>query len=547
MNINTNPKILIAGAGPSGLVLALALRRNGIAVRIIEKSPTPGPGQRGPGIMPRTLELLQALGVFAEFKEYAIETPPVRTYALPEGIVPIHTFDMAPKLDPTPSCPHLSPLCIGQNHLESVLREALRKTSCEVEFGSELVSLAQDADGVDATIINKNGQEEVQRYDFLVGADGARGVVRKQLGLAFLGESRPSVNFIIGDVRLEGLEGYYWHMWGVMQGDFVYLRPTETPGLFALMMASSKNNYEALKQDPDAIQKAINDITGRKDLKLLELVWASHWKANMRMVDNFRAGRCFVAGDAAHVHSPTGGQGLNSGVQDSFNLAWKLALVQRSLAPMAVLESYNEERLPVIALMLSKTTSLLNRNLTATEKDDDVSYWDRGGELLMLGVNYRWSSIVIDERDGENAMKVPKDPYGAQSRDLRAGDRAPDAPALKDIHNGQIDIHLFDVFDSSRHTVLVFSDSPERFSSALQVLSRLPQDSIRCVAIIPSGSVSADMQGLDLTLEDSLGHAYSIYDFKGECDIAVVRPDGVLGAVVRSSEALQRYFGKIFV
>ncbi|KAJ7436721.1 FAD binding domain-containing protein [Mycena galericulata] len=547
MNINTNPKILIAGAGPTGLVLALALRRNGIAVRIIEKSPTPGLGQRGPGIMPRTQELLQALGVFAEFKENAIETPPVRTYAPPEGIVPINTFYMAPRLDPTPSCPHLSLLCIGQNQLEAVLREALRKTSCEVEFGSELVCLAQDADGVDATIIKKNGQEEVQRYDFLIGADGARGIVRRQLGLAFLGESRESVNFIIADVHLKGIDGDYWHMWGAMQSDYVYLRPTGTPGLFGMIMASSKGNYEELKKDPGAVQKAICDITGRKDLKLVEMGWASHWTANIRMVDNFRVGRCFVAGDAAHVHSPTGGQGLNSGVQDSFNLAWKLALVQRSLAPMALLESYNEERLPVIGEMLSKTTSLLNRTVTARATDTDVSYWNRGGALWMLGVNYRWSSIVIDERDDENATKVPKDPYGAQSRDLRAGDRAPDAPALKDIHNGQIDIHLFDVFDSSRHTVLVFSASPERCSSALQVLFHLPQDAVRCVAIIPSGSVSANIQGFDLTLEDTLGHAYSIYDFKGECDIAVVRPDGVVGAVVRSSEALQRYFGKIFV
>ncbi|KAJ7503274.1 FAD binding domain-containing protein [Mycena galericulata] len=547
MNTNTNPKILIVGAGPSGLVLALALRRNGITVRIIEKLPTPDPGQRGPGIMPRTQELLQALGVLAEFKEYAIETPLIRTYALPEGVVPMNTFYMAPRLEPTPSCPHLSLLCIGQNHLESVLREALRKTSCEVEFGTELVSLAQDADGVDATIIKKNGKEEVQRYDFLVGTDGARGVVRKQLGLPFLGESRPSVNFIIADVRLEGIDGDYWHMWGTMQSDFVYLRPTETPGLFGLTMASSKGNHEELTKDPDAIQKAIRDITGRKDLKLVEISWASNWKANIRMVENFRAGRCFMAGDAAHVHSPTGAQGLNSGVQDSFNLAWKLALVQRNLGSMALLESYNEERLPVIDEMLSKTTSLLNRSVTAKVTDNDVSHLDRGGALLMLGVNYRWSSIVIDERDDEKAVKTPKDVYGVQSRDLRAGDRAPDAPSLKDIRDGQIDKHLFDVFESSRHTVLVFSASPERYSSALQVLSHLPQDAIRCVAIIPSGIASTDIEGFDFTLEDSMGHAYSIYDFQGECDIAVVRPDGVLGAVVRSSEALKRYFGQIFV
>ncbi|KAJ7782041.1 FAD binding domain-containing protein [Mycena maculata] len=543
MNTDTTPKILIVGAGPCGLTLALAARRNGIAVRIIEKSPIPAISQRGAGIQPRTQELLRALGVLDAVNKHAILTPRIQTYVLPEGVVPLKTFDVVPLLKPTASCPSLSLIALGQNQLEFILRAALRKYSCEVEFGSKLLSLTQDADGVDAIIVKQDGQEKIERYDFVVGTDGARGIVRKQLGLSLFGESRPSINLITGDVRVEGIDIDYWHMWGEMKTDCVFLRPTEVAGLFHLMMASSQGNYQELINDHDALQKEITNITGRGDIRIVQVVSVAQWTANIRMAEMFQAGRCFVAGDAAHVHSPTGGQGMNSGVQDSFNLAWKLALVQRGLAPMTLLDSYTHERVPVIKEMLDATTQLLDRTVQAKAAGTDLSHWDRSGPLSMLGVNYRWSSIVVDERDDPTAAKVATNGYGIQYTDLRAGDRAPDAPALKDIHTGETK-HLFDVFDAARHTVLVFSASPERISTVTQVLSRLPEDTVRCVAIVPSDA--ADLQ-TEMVLEDTQGHAYSNYDSNGACDIAVVRPDFVLGALVSSSEALERYFGQIFV
>ncbi|KAJ7314440.1 FAD binding domain-containing protein [Mycena albidolilacea] len=537
MDNNANPKILIAGAGPSGLILALALRRNGVPVRVIDKLATPALGQRGPAISPRTQEILRTLGVLDDVKKWAISPPPIRTYA---GTEPLKTFSMTAALEATPVFPFREPIWIGQNRLEGVLRDALHKYSCEVEFGTTLVSLVRDMNGVDATIVKEDGKEETQRFEFLVGADGARGVVRKQLGLTFLGESRPGNNAIIGDIRVEGLGQDYWHMWGELASQCVFLRPTGEPNLFGLISSFSGLDCDAVMKDRAAFQDALDTVTGRKDLKVLELVWLAPWRPNIRMVNKFSAGRCFVAGDAGHVHSPTGGQGLNSGAQDSFNLAWKLALVINGQAPISLLDSYDEERTPVIKEMLRTTTDLLNRNANS----DDDSRWDRGGPLLMLGVNYRWSTIVLDEQNEVPTDKTPNDAYGVELRGLKAGDRAPDAPELKDVRGGQTAAHLFDVFDPSRHTVLALSPSPERAAALVAQLSRYPQGVVRFTVIIRNGAEIGP--GVDMVLEDTAGHAHTNYAFEGGCEIAVVRPDGVIGAVVRGPEGVGRYFSKIF-
>ncbi|KAF7344403.1 Pentachlorophenol 4-monooxygenase [Mycena sanguinolenta] len=552
MNTNTDPKILIAGAGPTGLILALALRRNGVSVRVIEKSKTPQLGQRGPSVSPRTQEILRALGVLNEVNKRSILPPPVRIYALPEGTTPLKTFDTVAHSEPTPAFPFRGPIWLGQNRLEGILRAALQTYSCEVEFGTNLVSLTQDPDGVNATI-EKDGKEDTQRFEFVVGADGARSVVRKQLGLAFAGESHPELHAIIGDIRVEGLSQDNWHMWGEVMSSSVYLRPTGEPNLFGVIMALSGLGLDngAVMKDPAAFQDALTTVTGRKDLKVVELVWVAQWSLNIRMTEKFSSGRCFLAGDAAHVHSSSGGQGLNSGAQDAFNLAWKLALVLKRKAPLALLNSYDDERPPVIKEMLHATTALLNKLTTSDSSPDaDRSRWDRGGPLLMLGVNYRWSSIVVDEQDGQ---KVPdseaasRDPYGIRIRGVKAGDRAPDAPELKDIRRGET-TRMFDVFDVSRHTVLFFSPSTlERDDRILAQLARYPQDLVRCVAIVRSGFSGTAMESFDMALEDTQGHAYDSYNFEGGCGIAVVRPDGVIGAVIRGPEGVERYFSQIFV
>lgn len=181
---STSPKVLIVGAGPSGLICALSLLRNGVPVRIIEKCVQPRLGQRGAGIMPRSLEVFDSLGIADKISELAIAAPPMRRYELPKGPKHTHDFEMAPRNDPTPSFPYLNIVLLGQNNVEGVIHAALAKYSCQVERGTELVSLQQFEDGVEVNLLKRGsdndetGTAETAQYDWVVGADGARSAVR---------------------------------------------------------------------------------------------------------------------------------------------------------------------------------------------------------------------------------------------------------------------------------------------------------------------------------------------------------------------------------
>ena len=229
---------------------------------------------------------------------------------------------------------------------------------------------------------------------------------------------------------------------------------------------------------------------------------------------------------------------MNSGVQDSLNLAWKLALVQKGLAPQSLLESYTKERLPVIAAMLSKTTNLL-------EKMHRQEGWKRGAELLQLGVNYRASSIIVDESPSATPDEEI-DPYrsGDAGSTLRAGDRAPDAPAILSVH-GPGAHRLFDVFKPDRHTVLVFDAALQR--EVVKAVKGYPTGTIMTAAVIPAGSTFEHSSGVpDYIFHDMKGYAHKYYQTEADLKVVIVRPDMFIGAIVGGTEGIKIYFDGIF-
>jgi len=260
------------------------------------------------------------------------------------------------------------------------------------------------------------------------------------------------------------------------------------------------------------------------------------------MVDQVRVGRVFIAGDAAHCHSPTGGQGLNSSIQDSFNLGWKLALVYKGFAPPTLLDTYAEERLPIIAEMLGKTTALLNE----IRETGEIK---RGGDLNQLGVNYRGSSIVYED-DVEVATTKGKGYNNDSEVAARPGDRAPDAPGLVDASDKNKIVSIYDVFSATEHTVLVFSDAVDGHSALLQVVKRLPEGTVRVILILPKGSeaiTANDGSGkeFDQILIDKEDYAYTGYHVN-RASMAIIRPDGVVGARVLGASGVERYFIGVF-
>ncbi|KAH7924275.1 FAD/NAD(P)-binding domain-containing protein [Leucogyrophana mollusca] len=537
--------VLVVGAGLSGLVAALTLAKNGIPVRVVERNLEHRKGQRGAGIAPRTLELYHFLEV-PEIEKHATLLPLVQTYH-PGGVQPLETLPMmGPASDPTPSCPYINYLALGQDIVEGYLREQLAKYSCLVELGAEVLSLEQHAGHVEVRLAKTQGghrTEKLERYDWVIGADGARGVVRKHLGVTFQGETRQEDDMLVGDFRIKGLDDQHWHMWGTI----VAFRATPDLGKngFVLFANARGIDMKKLAADHDALLEFLYSVIERKDLIIEEVYWVSEFRPNVRMANKFGEGRVFIVGGS--VHSPTGGQGGNSSVQDAFNLSWKLALVMKGLSPPSLLETYNEERIPVIAEMLKLTTHLLDKSVEADRATTGKAF-ERGQEYFMLGVNYRGSRIVVDEFGAQTAGANPYVYLSAGT--LQAGDRAPDSPGLEPMF-GPREEHtsLFDVFRPWYHTVVIFTNGPSQARSTISALKKYPSTTIRSVLVYPKGSSGVKaVEGADFQLIDGGGHAYEWYGVvAGTTKVVVVRPDAVVGALVGGIDGLQQYFGQVLL
>ncbi|HTI23560.1 MAG TPA: FAD-dependent monooxygenase [Kutzneria sp.] len=399
-------EILIIGAGPTGLTLAVDLARRGVAHRIVDRD-TEFAGSRGKGIQPRTLEVFADLGVIDAALAHGGPYPPMRGYQ--DGQVAWER-EMAPTVSARPDVPYPNPLMLPQWRTAAILRARLEELGGRVEAGVEFQGFTQDSAGVTAVL---DGQPV--RAGYLVGADGGRSLVRKATGVDFVGETLEQHRLRIADVRVAGLDRDHWHIWSNAEGPVLALCPMAGTDTFQLTTS---------RFDTDDLAGLVRSVAG---FALTDVGWSSQWRANVRMVDRYRIGRVFLAGDAAHVHTPAGGQGLNTGVQDAYNLGWKLASGSADL-----LDSYEAERLPVAADVLGISQQLFNRGLGRPDS------MDRSDPVLrQLGLHYRDSKLSVDTRPSPGS--------------LRAGDRAPDGLA------GSLRIH--DALRGPQFTVLTFGVS----------------------------------------------------------------------------------------
>ncbi|KAJ3822114.1 FAD binding domain-containing protein [Lentinula raphanica] len=631
--------VLIAGAGPVGLVSALILLRNGLTVRIITKETEFRTGYRGPGIQPRTLELYRFLGVLDDIWQGSGSHQTIHQYTSPDnGEPPVIAWN-DPEMKRQADKPYLSSRSIGQVDHEAILRaHLLRDYGCQVELGTELVSLEQQSYSVEATFIKTNDKSDPTthkaRFDWLIGADGAHSIVRKQLGCTFLGQSYKQSGMLLADIHLlNGWGDDHIKAWGNIAQKSLLIRPYmssysaqhSTPSqpkndtrvqvmiagpdvdVIARSVIGEGEMNASTTEGRDALVRIIHEMSGRKDLIFGDLIGMGVWRPNIRMVDKFGTGRVWIAGDAAHVHSPTGGQGLNSGVQDAFNLCWKLSFVHKGLrdgstTSLRLLDTYSEERVRVVKAMLNVTTNLLKQtfgansggaaeaqengaqSLTANPTSTDSANpsndkkkpvkefgFTRGFELRMFGINYRGSSIVVDEVD---PPAVVLDPYKVSPDEpVRGGDRAPQAVGLQIIRRSANNIDdapstttLFDVFDTTKHTALVFVGPPiEGLTSSLEAVQEVvkslggyPLETMRIMVVHSQDTTSQSLvDGLDgevLEVKDTEGHAYTTY-LRGIAQselsaldagqkrpvVIIVRPDGHVGAMVRGVEGIEKY------
>ncbi|KAK7032709.1 pentachlorophenol 4-monooxygenase [Favolaschia claudopus] len=536
--------VVIAGAGPTGLTMALALAKSGVKVRIIDEATEEHDAARGTAITPRTQELLAVLGAAKDIAAVATGPLPMAVYG-PDGKTIVKAFEWSESAQPSPTIPFNKIASIGQSEVEKIMRRHIKSYGFEVELGKELVGVSQDENSVIAqvSLVGKSEQTEI-KCDYLVAADGAKGRSRHFIGVSFLGETKAADRMWAANVEVPGFSREYWHRWGDFAIAATSLKPIN-PGSQFQMQTLGPRLPKDVPQDLAGTQELFNSITKRDDLVITDIRWITQWKANIRMTDKFSVGRVFLAGDVAHCHSPAGGQGTNTAMQDSFNLAWKLALVMKGKASPTLLKTYEAERMPVVAEMLNLSNDLHAKafphipNSAFDAPPDATASTDpmmRSSKLLQLGVNYRSSPIILDERDsGEKS--TDKNPYGTMGDKVRAGDRAPYVGKLQ----GKETVDLFILLrDTLSHLVLYFTASaPDSFDE----LAPFIQSQLLEVAVISSAALDLDVKPGVSYLVDSTGLAGQAYDVPSDRDVfVVVRPDAIIGAYVFSAKGVLKYF-----
>jgi 2-polyprenyl-6-methoxyphenol hydroxylase-like FAD-dependent oxidoreductase len=342
-----NPDVLICGAGPTGLMLALRLARSGVRVRIVDAAAEPGTTSRALVVHARTLEFYRQMGLAEAFLAEAVPFAAVNLWVRGRQVAHVAFGEIGKGLSPFPYmvvCP--------QDRHERFLIGQLKQAGVEVERPTELLDFAQAPEGVRARLKNAHGDEETGEAAYLAGCDGARSRVRAVLGAGFPGGTY-SRAFYVADVDARG---------PVMNGELhVALDDAEFLGIFPLKGGRTARLIGTVRAEQEAEREALrwDDVgrtaAGRMGIDVERVNWFSTYRVHHRVASHFRQGRAFLLGDAAHIHSPVGGQGMNTGIGDAVNLAWKLAEVVQGRAQPALLDSYEPERIAFARRLVATT------------------------------------------------------------------------------------------------------------------------------------------------------------------------------------------------
>lgn len=421
--------VLIVGAGPTGLALGIDLARRGVDALVVERGAELSPGSRGKGIQPRTMEVFDDLGVLDAILTAGGDYPVGMIWQDGERVAEQNMFDPA---ETSEDSPYGAPWMVPQWRTQEILRARLDELGGQVSFGREVTGLTQDEAGV--TVGFASGAPVRARY--AVAADGGRSVIRRALGIGMTGESVDPNPILVADTRITGLDRDNWHIFPP-RGDDGFLAICPLAGTEDFQVVAQILDDSAPDLSLDGVRKIVAARSHLAPESVTEVRWASDFRPRAALADRFQQGRVFLAGDAAHVHSPAGGQGLNTSVQDAYNLGWKLGAVLRDEAPASLLDTYEEERRPNAAEMLGLSTKV-HRGETR-----------RGEATRQLAIGYRESTLTEETR--------------AQGEGLRAGDRAPNRTVAG--------VRLLDAFRGPHWTLLALDTETPAVGDAVRVVA----------------------------------------------------------------------------
>jgi 2-polyprenyl-6-methoxyphenol hydroxylase-like FAD-dependent oxidoreductase len=508
MSNTAETQVLIAGGGPIGMTAAIELARRGIACRIVDPLVQPLHYAKAVGVQPRTLEVFEGMGILRRILDAAV---------LMRGQIVYVNGERVTQLDFTlPDDVPFGFIAIPQYATEAILRDELAMHGVRVQRGVGVSGFEQDADGVTATLTGQAGEQTV-RAAYLVGADGAHSAVRKALGLMFEGAAFEE-QYMLGDVEVD------WSMpagYGVRSMHQVDGKTDDVLVCIPLPQADAlregahrrRSRYRMSMLVPDELSdgdtpqlthiQAVLDRLSPEPTTARNLRWSSVFRISHRIVDAYGKGRVYIAGDAAHIHPPTGAQGMNTGIQDAHNLAWKLALVLAGHAAPGLLESYDAERRPVGEEVVGRTVRSAREGIGADSTD--IGYVIRREAQLL--VNYAGSPIVA----------------------AGAGGRAPDATGLtRDAVTGPM--RLFSLLGRREHTTLLYApDGPVDVAAYERAAAAAVDAAHGRMDVYLIAAPGADITVTELPVIRDAGGDFARAYAPGGPSAYIVRPDGYLG------------------
>jgi pentachlorophenol monooxygenase len=541
-------QVLIAGAGPIGMTAAIELARRGIACRIVDPLVEPPRYAKAVGVQPRTLEVFEGMGVLRRILDAS---------TLMRGQIVYVNGERVAELEMTlPADVPFGFIAIPQYATEAILREELAMHGVEVRRGVRVAGFEQDDDGVTITLAGDAGEQTV-RAAYLVGADGAHSAVRKGLGLTFEGAAFAE-RYMLGDVEV----GWSFpHGYGIRA-----MRQTDgkTDDLLVCIPLPGRGRYRMSMLVPDELSEgdtpqlhhlqAVLDRLSPEPTTARNLRWSSVFSISHRIVDAYGKGRVFVAGDAAHIHPPTGAQGMNTGIQDAHNLAWKLALVLSGCAAPGLLDSYDAERRPVGEEVVGRTLRSAREGIGAARPatsgpgaarpatsgpgadSTDTGYVIRREAQLLI--SYAGSPIVATRAATSGPGAAP-----AATSGPCAGARAPDVTGLtRDAVTAPV--RLFSLLGRREHTTLFYApDGPvdvatfERAAAAAVSAAHGRMDVYLIAA--PGNRQRYSVAATELPVVYDSGGEFALAYTPTGPSVYVVRPDGYLSLATAGVDAAE--------